>query len=154
MSFADCGFEDQGRVSGAARLVAVGPTIPVCIGFDPSFIPLDERPPDLPDQLVPALIDTGAVSTCIDSSLAASFGLPVVERAGLAGVHGPGLVDVYVAQMFVPDLAVSFSGRFHAAGLSAGDQYHRAIIGRDFLQHYTMTYDGRTGAVRLVGDPP
>ena len=61
-------------------------------------------------------------------------------------------MDGYGAQMLVPDLGVSFSGRFPAADLSAGGQHHRALLGRDFLRYYTMTYDGRTGAVRLVGD--
>ena len=75
-----------------------------------------------------------------------------MEHANITGVHGPGFVDVYGAQMLVPDLGVSFSGRFPAADLSAGGQHHRALLGRDFLRYYTMTYDGRTGAVRLVGD--
>ena len=100
------------------------------------------------------MIDTGAVTSCIDSAVAASLGLPVAELANVAGRHGPGLVEVYFARMLVPDLGAVLRGRFHAAHLGAGGHHHRAILGRNFLQHYTMTYDGRTGAVRLVGDPP
>lgn len=133
--------------------MAVGPTISVRIGFDPSFLPFDERPPDLPERRVPAVIDTGAVISCIDSAVTASLGLPVAELASVAGVHGPGIAEVYLAQMSVPDLGAVLRGRFHAAHLGAGG-HHRAILGRTFLQHYAMTYDGRTGAVRLVGDPP
>ena len=154
MSFADCGFEAQDGVSGADRLAAVGPTISVRFGFDPAFPPPDGRPTDAPPRLVPAMIDTGAWATCIDSALAASLGLPVADTAVVAGVHGADLVEVYLAQMQVPDLGVMCQGRFRAAHLSAGGQYHRALIGRDFLRHYAMIYDGRTGAVRLVSDPP
>ena len=154
MSFADCGFETRDGVSGADRLVAVGPTISVRVGHDPAFPPPDGRPTDSPPQLVPALIDTGAWSTCIDSALAASLGLPVAENAVVSGVHGADLVEVYAARVQVPDLGVVFRGRFPAARLSAGGQYHRALIGRDFLSHYALIYDGRTGAVRLVSDPP
>lgn len=59
-----------------------------------------------------------------------------------------------MAQIQVPALGVNIYGSFAAAHLSAGGQQHRAIIGRTFLRHHTMTYDGKTGAVRLVSDPP
>ena len=156
MSFADCGFETQDGVSGAERLAAVGPTISVRIGHDPAFPPPDGRPTDSPSptRLVPAMIDTGAWPTCIDSALAVSLGLPIADSARVTGVHGADLVEVYAARMLVPDLGVMVHGRFPAARLSAGGQYHRALIGRDFLRHYAMIYDGRTGAVRLVSDPP
>ena len=154
MPFADCGFETRGGVSGAERLVAVGPTISVRVGHDPAFPLPDGRSTASPPRLVPAMIDTGAWSTCIDSALAASLGLPVADTARVTGLHGADFLEVYTARVQVPDLGVMFRGRFPAAQLSAGGQYHRALIGRDFLRHYAMIYDGRTGAVRLVSDPP
>lgn len=56
---------------------------------------------------------------------------------------------MYVAQIHVPSLGVNIVGRFAGVQLEAGGQGHRALIGRTFLMHFTMTYDGPTGAVRL-----
>ena len=154
MPFADCGFEAEDGLSGSHRLVLHGPTIEVRIGFDPEFLPAPGRRPDLPPRLFPALIDTGATRSSIDSGLAADLDLPVVDRTIISGAHGAGAVDVHLAQIQVPALGVDIYGSFAAAHLSAGGQEHRAIIGRTFLRHYTLTYDGRTGVVRLGGAPP
>ena len=40
-------------------------------------------------------------------------------------------------------------GMFAGVHLVAGGQIHRALIGRTFLQHYTMVYEGRTGTVTI-----
>jgi hypothetical protein len=36
--------------------------------------------------------------------------------------------------------------------LLAGGQNHAALIGRTFLRHFTMTYEGRTGTVIISND--
>ena len=154
MPFADCGFDSCDGVSGGDRLAALGPTIAVRIGFDPASSLFSERLPDLPARLYPALIDTGATESCIDSTLAESLHLPVMERRGIVGVLGAGVVTTRLAQIQVPALDATIYGPFAGVPLSASGLEYRAILGRTFLQHYTMTYDGRTGAVRLVGDPP
>jgi hypothetical protein len=38
--------------------------------------------------------------------------------------------------------------------LKAGGQIHSALIGRTFLKHFKMVYDGRTGTVTLSRDQP
>jgi len=40
-------------------------------------------------------------------------------------------------------------GAFAAIDLIAGGQWHHALIGRTFLQEFTMVYEGRTGTVTL-----
>lgn len=40
-------------------------------------------------------------------------------------------------------------GRFLGVHLLAGRQPHQALLGRTFLQEFTMTYEGRTGVVTL-----
>ena len=154
MPFADCGFEAADGLSGSDRLVVHGPTIFVRIGFDREFLPSRRRLPDLPPRLFPALIDTGATQSSVDSALAADLDLPVVDHTIVSGTHGADDVDVHMAQILVPALGVSIYGSFAAVHLSAGGQQHRALIGRTFLRHYAMIYDGRAGAVRLVSDPP
>jgi hypothetical protein len=38
---------------------------------------------------------------------------------------------------------------FAGVHLVTGGQIHWALIGRTFLQHYTMVYEGRTGTVTI-----
>ena len=78
--------------------------------------------------------------------------LPVVSQRTVSGVHGEGLVNMHLAQIFVPEPDVVFSGVFVGAYLNAGGQPHSAIIGRDFLRYFHLSYDGRTGAVTLSND--
>lgn len=127
-----------------------GPTIFVQIGFDHNFDSNKESVPNLPATLLPALVDTGASESCIDSTLAEELGLPVDNRQTVSGVHGAQQVNMHPAQIYIPDLDFLMSGLFAGAHLQAGGQHHRALLGRDFLRNFTMTYDGRTGTVRIT----
>ncbi len=70
-----------------------------------------------------------------------------MDRSQTAGVGGAQVVNVHLAQMHVPSLGLTAYGAFAAVHLVAGGQVHQALIGRTFLQHFTMIYEGRTGAV-------
>jgi len=78
--------------------------------------------------------------------------LPIIDRRSVSGVHGGGAVNVHLAHVRIPSLAITLYGPFCAVDLVAGGQTHHALIGRTFLQHFTMTYDGRTGTVTLSND--
>ena len=147
MPTTDCGFENS-----PIQLASRGPTLLVEIGFDLTYKPDSDVRPNLPPAQYHALVDTGARMTCIDSDLAVGLNLPIVDRQNVAGVLGAGRVNVYLAQIYVPGFLGTFSGRFFGAHLIAGGQPHSALIGRDFLRHFKMTYDGRTGAVTLSND--
>ena len=54
---------------------------------------------------------------------------------------------MHLAQIYVPTLHHILYGEFAGVHLKAGGQAHAALIGRNFLQSFTMTYDGRTGSV-------
>ena len=147
-----CGFDDQTGQSGRDVLALYGPTLFVQIGFDPGSRPIDGSNPNLPPDRHPALVDTGATESCIDSELALVLNLPVVDRQKVAGVHGADTVNVHLAQIHVPSLDFTVYGRFAGVHLRAGGQPHFALIGRTFLQNFTMTYEGRTGNVILSND--
>lgn len=146
MARAECGFE--GRPD---ELVQYGPTIVVRIGFSPevSFDSGDRA--SLPSTQFFALVDTGASESCIDSAVAMELGLPVVDREMVAGVHGAAPANVHLAHIYIPDTHVWINGRFAGVHLQAGGQPHSALIGRDVLRHFTMVYDGLTGAVNIEG---
>ena len=125
------------------------------IGFDPTYDPardINVRAPILPQQQLPALVDAGAIESCIDSGLAMRLNLPIVDRRRVSGIHGAGEVNVHLAQLHIPSLSFTLYGPFCAVDLIAGGQAHHALIGRTFLQKFTMTYEGRTGTVSLSND--
>ena len=109
--------------------------------------------PSLPDMLYPALVDTGALESYIDSQLALEMSLPVVDQRDMAGAGGVHRANVYLGQLHIPDLAYTVYGSFSGVNLSEGGQWHRALIGRTFLRQFIMTYNGRAGTVILSNDP-
>jgi len=150
MAKADCGFSDiPGGATGAALLVFNGPTILVDVGFDASFDADSGLIPKPGITSVRALVDTGAAESCIDSMLATQLGLPKVDRRHVSGSSGRHEVDIYLAQMRVPSLGFIEYGFFAGLHLSEGGQGHRALIGRTFLQYFSLTYEGRTGKVSI-----
>lgn len=152
MPTVNCGFSDRPGRTGQQALASEGPTLLVEIGFDPNFRLGSRERPDIPDDLLPALVDTGAAASCIDADLADELGLAVAEQGQIAGVGGLSITDIYVAQIYVPVLDVPIYGRFAGARLQAGGQPYYALIGRDFLQNYTLVYRGRSGSVTLSDD--
>jgi predicted aspartyl protease len=136
-------------MSGPQLLVAYGPTLMVDVGFDPDYKPVPPAIP-VPGMInIDALVDTGASESCIDSLLAAHLNLPIVDRRKISGVGGTHEVNVHLAQVHIPSLQITLYGAFAAVDLIAGGQPHKALIGRTFLQHYTMVYEGLTGTVIL-----
>lgn len=154
---ADCGFQDEGRASGRQLLVYFGPTLEVRVGFDMQFWSAQSAnqegtvQPILPPIPFPALVDTGATESCIDDQLAETLELPVVDEVQVGGVGGAHQAQVYLAQIYIPALEIGYSGRVIGARLSDGDLMHRVLIGRNFLQHLKLAYDGPSGSV-TIGD--
>jgi hypothetical protein len=155
MAQAKCGFNDvPGGAAGKTLLSYVGPTILVDIGFDPTFDP-ETLPSGVPIsgvEGVRALVDTGAGESCIDNILAASLNLPITDRRPVSGIHGSRLTSMHLAQIHIPSLGYTLYGMFAGVDLHAGGQPHLALLGRSFLQSFTMIYEGRTGNVILSSD--
>lgn len=149
----NCGFKDGAGVKARDLLVRIGPTLKVDIGFDPEY---DGRKPNklplLPMTNVWALIDTGASISAIDGSLAMELQLPIIDQIEISGVGGLTSFNKHLAQIHVPTLNFTFYGAFAGVTLADGGYGHLALIGRDFLRHFTMSYDGTTGAV-TISDP-
>lgn len=95
------------------------------------------------------MVDTGASECFIDSFLADSLKLPIVGRQSVSGVHGTKEVNRYLAQIYVPSLQDVMWGAFPGISLTSGMQSYSALIGRNFLKRYLMTYNGKTGSVIL-----
>ena len=146
MPTADCGFTNAGL------LEQYGPTLQVEIGLDSVYSANAPTRPNLQSGRVLALVDTGASESCIDSESAVQLGLPIVDRQQIAGAGGSIEVNVHLAQIYIPALNHTIYGTFAGVHLNAGGQPHVALIGRTFLRHHTMTYDGRSGSVTISND--
>jgi hypothetical protein len=152
MSTTLCGFNDSPGVPGKTLLVANGPFLIVRIGFDPQYdVAQPNKLPNIPTTDINALIDTGATDCCIDSALALALQLPIIDQRVCAGISGAKIVNMHIAQIFVPSLQFTFVGAFAGVDLAAGGQMHGALIGRTFLEHFRMFYDGPSGTVSLDG---
>ncbi|MCY4221740.1 MAG: hypothetical protein OXD35_08855 [Thiotrichales bacterium] len=145
----ECGFASLTQGSGVDLLIRYGPTVAVQVGFDREYRSGSGDIPNLHEAQHLALVDTGATLSCIDSTLAATLRLSIVDRESVSGVHGSQEVNVHLAQIYVPSLDWVIFGRFHGVHLVRGNQPHLALLGRIFLRDFTMTYDGRTGSVRI-----
>ena len=143
----DCG---PGGPHGQAKLEQHGPVLGVYIGFDEYFDPDNlVRLPELPGRLWAAIVDTGADFSCIDTGVAKQLSLPVVRREKALGVTGTAEFDVYLAQIFIPGLNLILHREFMGAKLSSNGQPYDALLGREFLRHLVMHYDGPKGSVIL-----
>ena len=149
MQTTNCGFRDSGDISARDSLLRFGPTLKVDIGLDLEFLSRGSGEPNLSKKGLFALVDTGASECFIDSFLADSLKLPIVGRQNVSGVHGIKEVNRYLAQIYFPSLQDIMWGAFAGTNLASGIQSCSALIGRNFLQRYVMTYNGKTGSVIL-----
>ena len=133
-------------------LIQYGPFVDVQIGFDPEYETRPKRRAQLPPEVLPALVDTGAQESALDVALADSLNLPVLERRIIAGAGGPLESTVYLAQIYIPELDFTIVGPFDSANLATSGQPYYALIGRTFLHHFNMEYEGRTGSVIISND--
>lgn len=141
----DCGF--LGSPHARQELVDLGPSTTVSIGLDPTWTKVHQRAPKPDRTRVPALIDTGAQESAIDTKLAAELGLPVVDKRIVAGV-GRMRVDVCLAQVHIEALRYTVEGHFAMIPLAAHISYN-VVLGRTFLRYCTLIYDGKLGDVKL-----
>jgi hypothetical protein len=149
MKTATCGYTNLGSITGQQRLAFLGPVIQVDIGFDAGYHAASKAPPTPNVKGINALVDTGASQCCIDATLAMQLQLPIINQTKVAGAHGAAMLNVHMAQLYVPALPHLIWGHFIGADLTGGGQPIRAILGRDFLRNFKMVYDGQTGLVTI-----
>ena len=121
------------------------------VGLDPTWTKDQPRQPKSDRPNIPALIDTGAGETCIDSALAIALGLPVVDRREVCGV-GKMVVDVFMGQIYVQPLRYTITGKFAGLPLIANGVREAVCLGRSFFRDCKLSYHGKTGAVTIELD--
>ena len=68
----------------------------------------------------------------------------------IAGAAGASRHPLYAARIAVPALEIFQIGAFAGVDLAAGEQPHRVLPGRTFLQGTVMIYDGVRAQVTIA----
>lgn len=139
------------RIAPQLALVQRGPCIQVTIGLSESIArQLVQQGEQVPNEIAGyGLIDTGASSTCIDDALAQQLGFPVIDVVQMTSAsHANTEANVYPIQLEIigPGIRVNVP---RSLGASLQPQGLVALIGRDFLQHCALTFNGFAGQVTL-----
>ena len=143
---------DASGQPSAEALVRTGAVLNVAISVHPALAAsLDREGRIAPAPLTGlALIDTGATMTAIDHNVASQLDLaPVgIIQTGTAG----GRMDcfLYPVRITFPDAGLPGADLTHAAGCDLAGQGYLALIGRDLLANFVLTYNGPLGQIILA----
>ena len=145
MPLADAAFLDPDGRPDHASLIEFGPSLEVVVSthVDPKHAPTE-------GHTTHALVDTGATQSCIDMQLAQTLGLPVVDFVMIGGAAGASRHPLYAARVAIPVLDIFQFGAFAGVDLAGGEQPHRVLLGRTFLQGTVMIYDGIRAQVTIA----
>jgi predicted aspartyl protease len=138
-------------VNPQASLIMLGPRLQVAVGLANAFADQVLKSGGQVPAVVSvwALIDTGASQTCIDDTIAQRMGLPVIGKSKMASASEA------ASECNLYPVHIEFAGgqialdvlQTPGAALSAHGLL--ILIGRDFLQHCTMFYNGMMGQITL-----
>lgn len=102
------------------------------------------------------MLDTGAESTLVEQALADQLGLQPTRFVPVVGVSAkPERCPVYplgitIKFADVENLQAELTFAADVIGMPAmAGSLHRGLLGRDFLRHFEMLYDGPHGLVEL-----
>jgi predicted aspartyl protease len=132
-------------------LLQGGPLVQVVIGLAQSLAEqLVQQGHAVPQPISGVgLVDTGASTTCIDDALARQLKLPAIDVVQMTSAsHAGTQANVYPIQMEIVGSPIRVNVP-RSIGANLAPQGIVALIGRDYLQHCTLFYNGITGAITL-----
>lgn len=141
----------QIQIPPAHALLAQGPVIDIQIGVSSTLAQyLNNNGTTVPTPISGlALIDTGASTTCIDSTIPIRLGINPVGTGTMATPSSTGSpMSLYPVKLDVIGFQMTVELP-HAAGVTLNNQGIIALIGRDFLQNCTLIYNGFTWEITL-----
>ena len=94
------------------------------------------------------LIDTGASDVCIDYRLAEQLGLRRIDQQDVGVVGGTVPATIYLGVLEIP--ALGFRQLMPLYALRVRRPTHEVLLGRSFLQHFIVTFDGPNGTFHFA----
>lgn len=145
-------------------LVQFGPLIEVVLSPHPiaaeKIVAAGGKPISLRTKL---MIDTGAQKTVVENVIAESLKIPPIRHVPMVGVsQKPEMCPLYMMSIgfLMGDgtntEALMFSSEVVGMNTPPSRTEHCGLLGRDFLAHFRLVYDGPSGMfeVHKVGGPP
>jgi len=139
------------KIPSQYMLAQQGPIVRVSITIHSEVIPeLNKRGQPIPAPISGnALIDTGAMFSCIDNETANQLKLPVIDVVKMASASHPSTdQNVYPTHIEFVGTEINIDiGR--TVGASLASLGIIALLGRDFLSRCTLHYNGFTGQITI-----
>ena len=133
-------------------LLKTGPTIETILSVDAA--PISGLPDGRQYLSLTALVDTGASGNCIDEELARGLGLRIIDFMPVSGIDGESERPLFLANIYVPRLEHAIFGLFTGVRLiderEPDKSPYQVLLGREFLQNFSMVYTGQTGEVVIT----
>lgn len=103
-----------------------------------------------PTQLIPAVIDTGATVSGIDTAVLQVLGLQPTGTVNIGGIAGPNAHGLYTVDVHIPvgPQRLSLVNRV-VIGVQLAPPY-KALLGRDLLAMMMLVYSGPAGTWTLA----
>jgi predicted aspartyl protease len=139
------------QIHPSLALLQHGPIVQVVVGLAKSFADQLLQQGQMPPAPLSgrALIDTGASTTCLDEDAARTLGLPAIDVIQMVSAsHSATQQNVYPIQMQIVGSPIIVEVP-RSIGANLNSQGILALIGRDYLQHCTLFYNGVTGEITL-----
>ena len=120
--------------------------------IDVSIIPYNQRSTtggQILRSSIPALIDTGATNTTVDSTLANDCGLTNGRGADRMVTDRIAHFDSYLTTLYIEDIGLGWSADLAAADFDKPIFPWRIILGLDFLHMFNITITRNPDLIRL-----
>lgn len=141
-----------GTADSANRLARQGPLLPVTISPTPQFLAVLQNLGRTPPTPISgqALIDTGANLCTIDEQIVTALGIPPFGSAPIATPAGVSNHQTYPAALSFPGTTLPNLSFNDFVGTDIQNQGIIAIIGRNVLRFFILSYNGPGGHITLA----
>lgn len=153
---------NDGLARASDVLINVGPLAEVSLSPSPDVAAiLTGSGKPLPTRVVKMMVDTGAQKTVVEDKIAAALGLVPLRFTPMVGVsQKPELCPLYLMSVHIAmtdgkkNTVVTFTAEIIGMASPPQPQLHAGLLGRDFLSHFKMVYDGKGGIFEIIGQLP
>ena len=136
-------FVNKGNIPNPEHLQEVGPRLPVQVSIADELAALHTENGETTQPAEGfALFDTGASRTCVDEAVLQRLGLTPTGTTQISTPSDSRSANLYVCTIDFPAYNPLRRSNHEVIGVQLAGQRCIALIGRDFLSHMILIYDG------------